>query len=69
MCEPTLRVAAGLGESLAVCEQSDPCHCDSQHTAVLTGFILRGKQQAGDGNQKRAALSAASNDDILTMKI
>lgn len=40
VCVPTLGVAAGLGESLAVCEQSDPRHCDSQHAAVLTGFIL-----------------------------
>lgn len=40
VCTPTLGVAAGLGERLAVCEQSDPCHGDAQHAAVLTGFIL-----------------------------
>lgn len=47
----TLSVAAGLGESLAVCEQSDPRHRDSQHAAVLTGFILRGKEQTDGWNQ------------------
>lgn len=45
VCVLTLSVAAGLSESLAVCEQSDSRHSDSQHTAVLTGFILGGKQQ------------------------
>lgn len=45
VCLPTLGVAAGLGESLAVCEESNPRHCDSQHAAILTGFILRAKQQ------------------------
>lgn len=45
ICVFTLGVAAGLGESLAVCEQSDPGHRDAQNAAVLTGFILREKQQ------------------------
>ena len=45
VCVRTLGVAAGLGESLAVCEQSDPGHRDAQNAAVLTGFILREKQQ------------------------
>lgn len=37
----TLSVAAGLRHSLAVCEQSDSGHCDSQHAPIFTGFILR----------------------------
>lgn len=40
VCAHTLSVAAGLRQSLAVCEQSDPGHRDSQHAPVLTGFIL-----------------------------
>ena len=42
----TLSVAAGLGEGLAVCEQSDPRHRDSQHAAILTSFILKGTEDA-----------------------
>lgn len=37
----TLSVAAGLRQSLAVCEQSNSGHCDSQHASIFTGFVLR----------------------------
>lgn len=47
VCAYTLRVAAGLRQSLAVCEQSDPGHRDSQHAPVLAGFILRQTHTGG----------------------
>ncbi len=53
VCLSTLCVAAGLCESLAVSEQSDPRHCDSQHAAILTGFILRQNQQTHQWSQRR----------------
>lgn len=46
---PTFSVAAGLGQSLAVCQQSNPSHRDSQHAAIFTRFILREDRWGGGG--------------------